>query len=248
MRGLSTVPTLPSAEERDAEAELFCPFDMVRADELRLRAAAFWIPQCSACGGILAKVQPTGFKNRWISKPINQIQDYRYNRETKRVYLLFCLNFFFLQAHGLTVLMKPPPDERDTAGAELFWPLNIFRVVELGLGAATSGTLSSKSSTCVGFPRELEQTDAFKIPTSNPTFHIEASSHRHQDEGVGWKFTCWYLSVWEETLVYWGCYKTANALQHHGFQNLSQRAVLRHDNDPQHTSKVNICLAKAAEG
>lgn len=172
VRGLSTVPTLPSAE-----AELFRPFDVVRADELRLRAAAFWIPRCSACCGMLAKLPPTGFKSRWISKPINQIQDDRYNREAKRVHLLFCLNFFFLQAHELTALMKPPPDERDTAGAEPFCPLNIFRVVELGLGAATSRTSSSKSSTCAGFPRGLEQTDAFKIPTSNPTCHIEASSH-----------------------------------------------------------------------
>lgn len=116
-------------------------------------------------------------RSRWLSKPINQIQDYRYNREAKWVHLLFCLNFVFLQARELTVQMKPPPDERDTAGAEPFCPLNIFWVVELGLGAATSRTSSSKSSNRVGFPRELEQTDAFQIPTSNPTFHIEASSH-----------------------------------------------------------------------
>lgn len=99
----------------------------------------------------------------------------------KQAYLLFCFNFFFLPAHGLTaVAALLSADEGDIAKTEPFCCPNIFRAAELCLAAAAAAACRvspSQPPSCAGIPGELEETQT-QLKFTNFTFRPFCTAKR----------------------------------------------------------------------
>lgn len=90
------------------------------------------------------------------------------------VYLVFCLNFSFLLAHGWAAILTLESDGE----AQLLCLLNTFGVAAFGLGAAAFWIPPFQCPTCGGIPGELEQMETTE------------SNHQHlafRHVCIGWR-------------------------------------------------------------